>query len=688
MAPAQFAGARAIFSAVRESKRMRRYLPKPIADADLLSIALILALTAVAALRIFLAFELPIWLRHPQTHEDALFMRLAASLVSGDWLGPYDHLTLSHGPGYPTFLALSSLSGLAVSVTQALFQIAAIAVASWAAYRLTASRALASTMFVVLALDPVGFLPDVLRVIPEQIYWAQALLVFALAAMALHVPRRTDWQTVWLGILAGALLAWMGLTGDNVTWLLPGLLVMAAGGILVHQGERRSTAARTVGAALAGYIAVNALAMCLNLSAYGTFSAGGGREASLQAALDALQDIDAGPVKPHVPVPLAARTAAAEVSPTFKPLADMLVPGGRVLSDWTDRGCRIYREACGDIAGEWLVPALREAAARNGLYDNPGAAASGFDKIAAEIAAACADGRLQCHRRRMTLAPSLAGASSSIAAKAAFLDGPVPKTMEPTQTHHMPELFERYWALLNRPFVTIPGEKGMPSTASGWYRDSASSGWPGFAVYAQDGDALPFSLTRHRSPDLQQAFGDDRLGWNRFLISYRCPDKCTIAVNAFGRPELRLVMDREKNIGTTSDSVRIHVDDVNYDWLASAPLGPMQTFAWNVRQWLVAFYAALIPLLLLSGIVALASAGDGAIAARSIEPVLVVAGAAWLTTLARIANLAHDRIGPFPAATLSLDAPTAYLAVLSTLLSFGAVIVLARTLYPFRFKAA
>jgi hypothetical protein len=158
-----------------------------------------------------------------------------------------------------------------------------------------------------------------------------------------------------------------------------------------------------------------------------------------------------------------------------------------VASVWTDRGCSLYREACGDIAGDWFVPALRDAAARNGFYDDPGTAAANFGRIAAEIAAACGDGRLHCHRRRPTLGPSTSGAFSSIAVKAAFLDAPVLKSMEPTQIHHLPEMFERYWALLNHPFITIPGKMGMPSTASGWYRDAASSGWPGFAVYAQDG---------------------------------------------------------------------------------------------------------------------------------------------------------------------------------------------------------
>jgi len=147
---------------------MRRMLPKTLATADKSTIALLAFLAIVAVVRLLLVTSLPLWLDHTATHDDGLFMRLATSLASGHWLGTYDQLTLMRGPGYPAFLAAAGLSGLPLSLAHGLFQIAAIAVTAWAAYRLTASRLLAALVFLALALDPAGFVPEMQRVIAAR----------------------------------------------------------------------------------------------------------------------------------------------------------------------------------------------------------------------------------------------------------------------------------------------------------------------------------------------------------------------------------------------------------------------------------------------------------------------------------------------------------------------------------------
>ncbi len=60
-------------------------------------------------------------------HDDMLFVSLAASIREGQWLGPYNNLTLAKGPIYPLWLALSSLTGLSVLLTQqVLYALAAL----------------------------------------------------------------------------------------------------------------------------------------------------------------------------------------------------------------------------------------------------------------------------------------------------------------------------------------------------------------------------------------------------------------------------------------------------------------------------------------------------------------------------------------------------------------------------------
>ena len=53
-------------------------------------------------------------------HDDYLFVRLAKSILNGEWLGPYDQLTLVKGPVYPLFLAVAHHTGLPLLFVQQL----------------------------------------------------------------------------------------------------------------------------------------------------------------------------------------------------------------------------------------------------------------------------------------------------------------------------------------------------------------------------------------------------------------------------------------------------------------------------------------------------------------------------------------------------------------------------------------
>lgn len=666
---------------------MRRLLPKTIAAADTGTIALLALLLAAAALRFFLIVNLPVWLGHTLVQEDQLYLRLAKSLASGHWLGPYDQLTLMRGPGYPAFLALSSLSGLPVSATHALFQIAAMTVAAWAVYRLTESRALAAVAFLVLAFDPAGFLPDMQRAISGQISWGQALIVFSLAAVLVYAPPRQQRKAIAASVLLGAIFAWTWLTHDGGGPLLFGLALLAAGAAYIHRSERAELAAlvRNATAAAATFLAVMVLVMSANLAFYGTFTAVEAREPNFKAALTALADIDAGQSVRYVPVTAAARAQAANVSPSFRPLSGPLADG-QLISKWSGVACIAYEQTCGDIFGGSLQWALRDAAAMNGAFESPQKAARTYGQIAAEIAAACADGRLKCLRRWPPGLPALTAAQwasfpaalQQAAKEIAFLDPGDVTAVPPTLGRLGPRKLEAYSAFLNHPYLSIPGKKGLKTTLYGWYRDSHSVRWPGFAVYDQSGHSLPYSLQRTPSPDLQKYFGDERLDLNRLTVTYSCPDACTLAALVFGRPDLRLPITGDKKLFVSAGTQTIFIDLVTYDWAANAEPNSAQIFAMYARSGLAALYQLSVPLLLLSGLVALIAAGDGAMAARALNPVLLVAIAAWLVVAAQLIRMGLIDASSFPAMTAQLVAPAAYLAVLATFLSVGAVVVQAR----------
>ena len=54
-------------------------------------------------------------------YDDQLGWSHAISILSNQWLGTYDNLTLAKGPGFSIFVALNYLSGLPISISIALF---------------------------------------------------------------------------------------------------------------------------------------------------------------------------------------------------------------------------------------------------------------------------------------------------------------------------------------------------------------------------------------------------------------------------------------------------------------------------------------------------------------------------------------------------------------------------------------
>jgi hypothetical protein len=57
-----------------------------------------------------------------------LFASLAASLATGNWLGPYNNRTLIKGVGYPLWIASNYLLGVPLLLAQNLLYVASRAV--------------------------------------------------------------------------------------------------------------------------------------------------------------------------------------------------------------------------------------------------------------------------------------------------------------------------------------------------------------------------------------------------------------------------------------------------------------------------------------------------------------------------------------------------------------------------------
>jgi hypothetical protein len=227
-----------------------------------------LIILVAAAGRFFLALNLPIRVLPNDVQDDGLFMRLAANFASGDWRSGFNQYALSKGPGYPVFLAVTSLSRLPLSAAHALFQTAAFLVTAWAVLRLTRSQWGAAATFMALAFCPVGLALH--RVLPDQIYWAQTLLAFSLFATILFVPPRGRTAAAIVAGLAGLIFGWTLLTGEDGIWFLPAFAFLTAGAVWLARRSRDQllSVVRNFCVATVGFAAVNVAFLIGNFGDY------------------------------------------------------------------------------------------------------------------------------------------------------------------------------------------------------------------------------------------------------------------------------------------------------------------------------------------------------------------------------------------------------------------------------------
>jgi len=340
-----------------------------------------------------LSVHLPVSVLADAQFDDAWFFGRAHDLAAGRWLGPYSQMTLMKGPGYSIFLALCYSLGVSAILAQALLNVAACSLFARAIWSLSGSWLLAAAVFAGCLWHPYLF-PA--RMIRDDIYAAQTLIYLACLIQILIAPGRRS-RIGW-SVGAGLSFAWLWMTREEGVWIVPASLLLCTA-ILWRDRSRLIDVGR---AAATGAVAF-ALVAGANFAVYRTLSIVDFKGAYAQA-IDALQSVRVGDPVAYVPVPGKVRERVYAVSPAFASLRPYLERDGRV---WTTFGCQVYPSTCGDYAGGWFIWALRDAVAAQGLYDTPAHADAFYRTVAAEVRAACRDGRLTCSRGLVSYLPAI-----------------------------------------------------------------------------------------------------------------------------------------------------------------------------------------------------------------------------------------------------------------------------------------
>jgi len=355
---------------------------------------------AVVAAHLWLGSTVPLRALAESGYDDALFVRLAVSFLDGDWLGSYDNLTLAKGPIYSVWIALIAWIGIPLLVAQSLVYLAAGLIFCRAVAPALKHWWLVVGLFAVYALNPMITATPHLRVVREGLYTPLTVLIMSCVVWWWHWRHRGIWHRIVVALALGALLALYWMTREESLYLLP---VLAIGWLLTLLATSKQvtvvkTVARECSVALVCVVTVMVgtySVASINHARYGIREVVEFRQDEFVSAYGALSRIRHAEWRRLVVVPYEVLRRAGKVSPA----------AAELLPHFEGPAVEIWKEDDGTIHGALFMWALRAVVDAAGYYETATKAASFYARLAAEIDAACADNRLDCHAPRKSLAP-------------------------------------------------------------------------------------------------------------------------------------------------------------------------------------------------------------------------------------------------------------------------------------------
>ncbi len=332
-------------------------------------------------------------------HDSLRYLAMAESLLRGEWLGPYNHMTLIRQPVYPLFVALSSLTGWPLHVVQhglyvgsALLLSVALRACRVAPWRIVVAFGLC--VFHPLPFWTASFLAT------EALYLPLACLILAgmlgtWTTMRAGAVRFSGWLTLLCASLALAWHAraesvWLVLFGAGCTVLF----LMLDGGRPF--GRHRLRLAIVVLAASLSVLLLGRTLAGLNERSYGIRVTHELAEPNFRHAFQRLTRLAPESQRPYVPITTSALETAYRVSPHFARLQPFLAEqrGGK---GWSRFGCE-WMKICDELVDGWAMWAIRDAAALAGAYGSAAEASGFYAAVAREIRQACEAGKIPCSR--------------------------------------------------------------------------------------------------------------------------------------------------------------------------------------------------------------------------------------------------------------------------------------------------
>ena len=277
---------------------------------------------AIFLLYLAVATSLPATILMWQGYDDALFIRLGRNIANGQWLGPYNELTLIKAPVYPIFLAIVSWTGLPFNVAQYALYFAGSAYLSAAISRLCNSVSIGVVAFVFILLCPTYY--AITNVVREPFYTTLTLFLVG-SWINLFFVERTLRSRLIMAVVVGLLSGIYWLTREEGFWLLPSFAIVVTGVFLRGSAAQRKGVLTNIALVALAFASVVSGVGLVNKLVYGHFTIVEMKDRDFQRAMSALQRVGAPLERPFLPVPREARLHLYNAKPILREVAG--IPG-------------------------------------------------------------------------------------------------------------------------------------------------------------------------------------------------------------------------------------------------------------------------------------------------------------------------------------------------------------------------
>ena len=328
-------------------------------------------------------------------HDDYLFIKTAGHILNGEWLGPYNHLTLIKGPVYPLFIAFSYLLGMPLLFSEQIFYSIACFIAIYSLKPICNNKYIFIFSFIFILFNPFLYnypLPG--RVLRESFSISLILIVFSSILGAIgYIKYSSRVFFVWVLIFSFSLSS-VWYTREEGIWLLPPIVIFILLFVFNKTGKKIAFNKKVIIFTVPFFVFLlfSFVFMSLNKSYYGFFIINELKTKEFISAYGGLMNVKQDAFRPYVPVSNDVLNKVYDVSPSFKELQPFfgkarLLPG---RTQWPP---------------SFFIWEIREAVNGAGYSTDLDTALKFYRNIGNDIKNACDAGRLSCISRGASLQP-------------------------------------------------------------------------------------------------------------------------------------------------------------------------------------------------------------------------------------------------------------------------------------------